>query len=45
MADVGKLLQSGNRDFAIRCYREITKAGFREAIKEVDAMAATGTPG
>jgi ribosomal protein L7/L12 len=38
MADVERLLSSGNRHWAIRCYREINKVGIAEARSIVDKM-------
>jgi hypothetical protein len=38
-ADVERLLRSGHRDWAIRCFREINNVSFAQAIKMVDKMA------
>jgi hypothetical protein len=38
-ADVESLLRSGHRDWAIRCFREISNVSLAQAIKMVDKMA------
>lgn len=38
MADVERLLHSGNKIWAIRCYREIHNVGLREAKEAVEKI-------
>ena len=42
MADVERLVRTGNRIVAIRCYREIHHVGLAEAKKAVDDLQIKG---
>lgn len=40
MADVERLLDSGARVWALRCYREIHRCSLRQAKEQIDALLA-----